>query len=57
MPDAMIILNTILIDTVVIAIVGLCAWGIVTDKPFVTYRVNRAIARRRRAYARGRPLP
>lgn len=48
MPTIMLILNVVLITCVVVAIVGLCAWGIVTDGPFATYLTNRAQARRGR---------
>ncbi|HUA49743.1 MAG TPA: hypothetical protein VMA77_31210 [Solirubrobacteraceae bacterium] len=56
MPAIMIILNIVFITGIVIAIVGLCAWGIVTDRPFRTYLTNRAMARaqRRPAYERRR---
>lgn len=53
MPTVMMILNVVLITAVVVGIVGLCAWGIVSDRPFATYLTNRAMARRR-AHDRGR---
>jgi len=45
MPTVMVVLNIILIGGVVTAILGLLAWGIVTDRPFATYLTNRAEAR------------
>ncbi len=51
MPAIMIILNIVLIAGVVVGIVGLCAWGIVSDRPFATYLTKRAAARTRRPYA------
>jgi hypothetical protein len=56
MPAIMIILNAVLITGIVVAIVGLCAWGIITDRPFATYLTERAAARaqRRPAYERRR---
>ena len=45
MPTVMIILNVVFITCIVAAIVGLCAWGIVSDRPFATYLTNRARAR------------
>jgi hypothetical protein len=50
MPTVMIILNMVFCAGIVLAIVGLCAWGIVTDRPFAAYLTNRALAR-----AEGRP--
>ena len=54
MPTVMIILNVVLITCVVTGIVGLCAWGIVTDRPFATYLTNRALARAQRVSDRRR---
>jgi hypothetical protein len=44
MPAIMIILNIVLMTGIVVAIVGLCAWGIISDRPFATYLTNRAMA-------------
>lgn len=44
MPAIMIILNAVFITGVVVGIVGLCAWGIVTDRPFAAYLTKRAEA-------------
>ncbi len=58
MPAIMIILNAVLMTGVVVGIVGLCAWGIITDRPFAAYLTRRAEARAqeraRRAAERGR---
>ena len=48
MPTIMIILNMVFCAGIVLAIVGLCAWGIVTDRPFAAYLTARAIARAQR---------
>ena len=40
MPAIMVVLNIVLITGVVVGIVGLCAWGIVTDRPFATFLTN-----------------
>lgn len=45
MPTIMIILNVVLITGIVLAIVGVCAWGIISDRPVATYLTNRAVAR------------
>ena len=45
MPTIMIILNMVFCAGIVLAIVGLCAWGIVTDRPFAAYLTHRAVAR------------
>ena len=45
MPTAMVVLNVVLITGVVVGILGLLAWGIVSDRPFATYLTNRAVAR------------
>jgi hypothetical protein len=47
-PAIMIILNIVFIGGVVVGIVGLLAWGIVSDRPFATYLTSRAIARAQR---------
>ena len=52
MPTIMIILNVVFITGVVAGIVGLCAWGIVTDRPFAAYLTNRAQARHGREHRR-----
>jgi hypothetical protein len=54
MPTIMIILNLVFIAGVLVGIVGLCAWGIVTDRPSATYLTDRAIARARRVPDRRR---
>jgi hypothetical protein len=54
MPAIMIILNIVFITGIVVAIVGLCAWGIVSDRPFATYLTNRAIQRAQRQPAQER---
>jgi hypothetical protein len=60
MPTIMIILNMVFGAGIVLAIVGLCAWGIITDRPFAAFLTNRALARaqgltdRRRAADRRR---
>jgi hypothetical protein len=48
MPTIMIILNIVFITGVVVGIVGLLAWGIVSDRPFAAYLTNRATARAER---------
>jgi hypothetical protein len=48
MPAIMIILNTVFITGVVVGIVGLLAWGIISDRPFATYLTSRAMARTQR---------
>ena len=45
MSTIMIILNLSLCAGIVLAIVGLCAWGIITDRPFAAYLTSRNIAR------------
>jgi hypothetical protein len=47
MPAIMIILNAVLMTGVVAGIVGLCAWGIISDRPFAAYLTHRAEARAR----------
>jgi hypothetical protein len=61
MPTIMLILNVVFIAGAVLGIVGLLAWGIVTDRPFATARAERGMAgaarvraRRRAARAAGR---
>ncbi len=48
MPTIMIILNMAFSAGIVLVIVGVCAWGIVTDRPFATYVTNLARARAQR---------
>ena len=58
MPAITIIMNIVFITGVVVGIVGLCAWGIVADRPLATYLTNRAVAKSRRTEARERrPVP
>jgi hypothetical protein len=45
MPAITIILNVVLCASIVLAIVGLCAWGVVTDRPFAARLTSRAHAR------------
>ncbi|MFZ0974020.1 MAG: hypothetical protein WAN22_17445 [Solirubrobacteraceae bacterium] len=56
MPAIMIIMNIVFITGIVAAIVGLCAWGIISDRPFASYLTERANARaqRRLPYERRR---
>ncbi|HTX09402.1 MAG TPA: hypothetical protein VME22_12360 [Solirubrobacteraceae bacterium] len=54
MPAIMIILNIVFITGVVVGIVGLLAWGIVSDRPFATYLTNRAAARAQRLQGQDR---
>jgi hypothetical protein len=54
MPAIMIILNVVFITGVVVGIVGLCAWGIVSDRSFATYLTKRAEARAQRRPERRR---
>jgi hypothetical protein len=56
MPAIMIILNIVFITGIVVAIVGLCAWGVISDRPFAACLTERATARaeRRPAYERRR---
>jgi hypothetical protein len=54
MPAIMIILNVVFIMGVVVGIVGLCAWGIISDRPFATYLTKRAEARAQRTPQRRR---
>jgi hypothetical protein len=48
MPTIMIILNMVFCAGIVLAIVGLCAWGIIADRPFAAFLTNRAVARAER---------
>jgi hypothetical protein len=48
MSTIMIILNMVFCAGIVLALVGLCAWGIITDRPFAAFLTNRAIARAER---------
>jgi hypothetical protein len=57
MPAIMIILNAVFITGIVVAIVGLCAWGIVTDRPFATHVSKLAVLRARRFGERRRTPP
>jgi hypothetical protein len=56
MPTIMLVLNVVLIAGVVVGIVGLCAWGIVTDRSSATFvtNSNAAPARRGRTNRRAR---
>jgi hypothetical protein len=54
MPAIMIILNIVFITGIVVAIVGLCAWGIISDRPFAAYLTERANARAQRRPANER---
>lgn len=54
MPTIMIILNIVFITGVVVGIVGLCAWGIVSDRPFATYVSRLAVERASRIPERRR---
>jgi hypothetical protein len=47
-PTIMVILNVVFITGIVVAIVGLCAWGIITDRPFAAFLTERAVARAQR---------
>lgn len=57
MPAIMIILNIAFIAGIVVAIVGLCAWGIVTDRPFAIHVSRLAVLRARRHGERRRTSP
>ena len=48
MPTIMIILNMAFCAGIVLAIVGLCAWGIITDRPLAAYLTDRGMARAQR---------
>ena len=54
MPTVMVILNIVFITGVVVGIVGLLAWGIITDRPFAAYLAERAMARSERVHERRR---
>lgn len=54
MPTIEIILNLAFSAGIVLAIVGVCAWGVVTDRPFATYLTNRATLRAQRIADRRR---
>jgi hypothetical protein len=54
MPTVMIVLNIAFMAGVVVGILGLLAWGIITDRPFATYLSERAVARARRTPERRR---
>jgi hypothetical protein len=55
MPTVMLILNVVFIAGVVLGVVGLLAWGIVTDRPRAAAVNERALARTRARERR--PLP
>ncbi len=57
MPTIMVILNIVFIAGVVVGILGLLAWGIVTDRPFATFLSERAVARARRGRPERRRIP
>jgi hypothetical protein len=42
MPAIMIILNIVFITGIVVAIVGLCARGIISDRPFAAHLTERS---------------
>jgi hypothetical protein len=54
MPTVMVVLNIAFITGVVVGILGLLAWGIVTDRPFATHLCERAVARAQRVPDRRR---
>ena len=54
MPAIMVILNVVFITGIVVAIVGLCASGIIYDRPFRAYLAERADARAQRRPVRER---
>lgn len=54
MPAIMIIMNIVFITGIVAAIVGLCAWAIISDRPFAAYLTDRANARAQRRPAHER---
>lgn len=56
MSTIMVILNIFFVAVVVFTVVGLCAWGIVSDSSFATYRASRA-ARRAERLAGVRRVP
>jgi hypothetical protein len=45
MPTIMVTLNIVFIAGIVVGMLGLLAWGIVSDRPFATYLSRRAVAR------------
>jgi hypothetical protein len=55
MPTTMLVLNVVLITGVVVGIVGLCAWGIITDRAFATFVTNRNAEQARRRASRRAP--
>ena len=48
MPTIMIVLNLVFITGVLVGMLGLLAWGVVSDRPFATYLSKRAVARAQR---------
>jgi hypothetical protein len=56
MSTIMVILNIFFVAFVVFTVVGMCAWGIVTDTPFATFRADLA-ARRAQRLARAQRVP
>lgn len=56
MPTIDIILNFAFSVGIVLAIVGVCAWGIITDRPFAAYLTSRALARAERLSDRRRGM-
>ena len=54
MPAIMIILNIVFITGIVVAIVGICAWGILSDRPFATHVSKLAVQRAMRSGERRR---
>jgi hypothetical protein len=48
MPTIMIVLNIAFITGIVVAIVGVCTWGVISDRPFATHVSKLAVIRARR---------
>lgn len=48
MPTIMVILNIVLIAGVVVGMLGLLAWGVISDRPFATHVSRLAVARANR---------
>lgn len=57
MPAIMIILNIVFITGVVVGIVGLLAWGIISDRPFATHVSRLAVERARLRFPERRRMP
>jgi hypothetical protein len=57
MPTVMVFLNIVFIAGVVIGMLGLLAWGIVSDRPFATHLSLRAVERARRGRPDRRRVP